>query len=391
VGDTLDFLNFAEARAIAKRRLPRGIFEFIDRGTEDERALDANRAAFDRVKIRPYVLRGDATRSMASKTGVNLFGRDYAAPIIVAPTAFAGLACFRGEIELARAAAEFGIPFCAATEAITPVEDIARASAAPVWFHLYLWNREELSFALMAKAWNEGCRTLIVTVDNPVSPKREFNVRNGFDVPFRFSARNIVDVATHPRWAAGVLGRYFLSAGVPTFANYPEPHRRNLLKRGVADPLDVMPGLSWDHMQRIRARWKGGMILKGILRPEDAMQAEAIGADGIVVSNHGGRNLDSAIAPIEVLCDIAGSVGSSMTVLADSSVQRGSDIFKLLASGAKAVLVGRALLYGAAAGRQAGASRMMTILADELARTMDMSGCHTLADITPDMIATSGG
>jgi isopentenyl diphosphate isomerase/L-lactate dehydrogenase-like FMN-dependent dehydrogenase len=132
------------------------------------------------------------------------------------------------------------------------------------------------------------------------------------------------------------------------------------------------------------------MILKGILRPEDAMQAKAIGADGIVVSNHGGRNLDSAIAPIEVLRDIADSVGSSMAVLADSSVQRGSDIFKLLANGARAVMVGRAMLYGAAAGRQAGASRMMTILADELARTMDMSGCRTLADITPDMIATPG-
>jgi isopentenyl diphosphate isomerase/L-lactate dehydrogenase-like FMN-dependent dehydrogenase len=389
VGDTLDFLNFAEARAIAKRRLPRGIFEFIDRGTEDERALGANRAAFDRVKIRPYVLRGETARSPASKTGVNLFGRDYTAPIVVAPTAFAGLACFRGEIELAQAAAESGIPFCAATEAITPVEEIARASAAPLWFHLYLWNREDLSFALMQRAWDHGCRTLIVTADNPVAPKREFNVRNGFDVPFRFSTRNILDVATHPRWAFGVLGRYFLSEGVPNFANYPERYRQNLLRRNTAESLDVMPGLSWDHMRRIRDRWKGEMVIKGILRPEDALQAKAVGADGIVVSNHGGRNLDSAVPPIEVLRGIVDSVGPSMTVLADSSVQRGSDVFKLLASGAKAVLVGRAMLYGAAAGRKAGAMRMMKILTDELARTMDMSGCRTIADITQDMTTTA--
>ena len=387
MGGARDFLNFAEARAIAKSRLPRGIFEFIDRGTEDERALATNREAFDRVRIRPYVLRSAADRS----TGVSLFGRDYVSPIVVAPTAFAGLVRFRGEIELARAAAEFGIPFCAATEAITSVEDIAAASPAPVWFHLYLWNQEEISFDLMARAWDRGCRTLVVTVDNPVAPNREFNVRNEFDVPFRFSARNVLDVAAHPRWAAGVLGRYFLSEGVPTFANYPERYRQNLLKRNTADLLDVMPGLSWDHMKRIRARWKGEMIIKGILRPDDALEAKAIGADGIVVSNHGGRNLDSAVAPIEVLRDIADSVGSSLTVLADSSVQRGSDIFKLLASGARVVMVGRAMLYGTAAAGQAGAVRMMRILTAELARTMDMSGCRTIADINQDLISTPSG
>ncbi|HVZ13864.1 MAG TPA: alpha-hydroxy acid oxidase, partial [Bauldia sp.] len=349
-----DFLNFAEARAIAQARLPRGIFEFIDRGTEDERALADNRRAFDRVKIRPYVLRSRTSRS----TAVNLFGREYTAPIVVAPTAFAGLVSFRGEIELARAAAAFGIPFSAATESITPVSDIARASAAPVWFHLYLWDRPEMSFELMQRAWDQGSRTLIVTADNPVMPKREFNVRNGFDVPFRFSPRNVLDVAMHPRWALGVLGRYFVADGPPTFANYPERYRKNLLKHDTTEMLGLMPDLSWEHMKEIRRRWKGEMIVKGILRQEDALQARSIGADGIVVSNHGGRNLDSAVAPIDVLPAIVDSVGTSMTVLADSSVQRGSDIFKLLACGAKAVMVGRALLYGTAAGGQAGALRM---------------------------------
>ncbi len=376
------FLNFAEARALAKNRLPRGIFEYIDRGTEDEWALKDNRRAFERVKIKPHILKTATTRS----TTVNLFGHDYAAPLVVSPTAFAGLVWYRGEVELARAAAEFGIPFCAATEAITSVEEIARATTAPLWFQLYLWNKEEISYNLIDRAWNAGARTILVTVDTPVMPKREFNYRNGFDVPFQLSVRNIVDVALHARWALSVLGRYVLSSGIPNFANYPERYRKNLLKRGTGPSLDLMPDLSWEHMRRLRDHWKGNLIIKGILRQEDAILAKQLGADGIVVSNHGGRNLDSAVSPIEVLSEIANSVGSSITVLADSSIQRGSDVFKLLACGAKAVLVGRSMLYGTAVGGAAGAMQMMKVLRDELGLTMDMSGCRVLSDIDRDLL-----
>ncbi|MNC14235.1 (S)-mandelate dehydrogenase [compost metagenome] len=218
-----------------------------------------------------------------------------------------------------------------------------------------------------------------MTVDTPVMPKREFNVRNGFDVPLRFSARNVFDVATHPRWALGVLGRYVLSGGL----------RQDLLHRRKVDSLDLMPDLSWEHMKGIRDRWKGNLIIKGILRPDDALRAKALGADGIVVSNHGGRNLDFAVSPIEVLREISDSVGSSLTVLADSSVQRGSDVFKLLANGAKAVLVGRSMLYGTAAGGQAGALRMMHVLTEELGLTMDMSGCRSIDDIQQSLLQTA--
>ncbi|MNN12699.1 (S)-mandelate dehydrogenase [compost metagenome] len=308
---------------------------------------------------------------------------------MVAPTAFAGLVSFRGETALARAAAEFGIPFTAATESITSVDEIANASPASIWFQLYLWNKLEISYALLDRAWLSGVRTLIVTVDTPVMPKREFNVRNGFDVPLRFSARNVFDVATHPRWALGVLGRYVLSGGLPTFANYPKQYRQDLLHRRKVDSLDLMPDLSWEHMKGIRDRWKGNLIIKGILRPDDALRAKALGADGIVVSNHGGRNLDFAVSPIEVLREISDSVGSSLTVLADSSVQRGSDVFKLLANGAKAVLVGRSMLYGTAAGGQAGALRMMHVLTEELGLTMDMSGCRSIDDIQQSLLQTA--
>ncbi|MER8972405.1 MULTISPECIES: alpha-hydroxy acid oxidase [unclassified Mesorhizobium] len=383
--DRAGFLNFAEARKIAKRRLPRGIFEYIDRGTEDERALVGNRAAFDRIKITPYALRSSSNRS----TTISLFGHEYSAPLVVTPTAFAGLVYFNGEMELAKAAAEFGIPFTAATEAITSIGVVARASSVPIWFQLYLWDKEEISFNLMEKAWSSGVRTIVVTVDTPVLPNREFNVRNGFDVPLRFSPRNVFDGAMHPRWALGVLGRYVITEGMPSFANYPDQYRKNLLRRDRGDSLDFMPNLGWDHMARIRDRWKGTMVIKGLLRQEDALEAKRVGADGIVVSNHGGRNLDSAIAPIDVLRGIVDCVGPGMTVLADSSVQRGSDVFKLLASGAKAVLLGRSMLYGTAAGGKAGAIAMMSILKEELARTMDMSGCQTIADVNQDLIAVS--
>lgn len=386
VSKSLNFQNFSEVRALAKRRLPRGIFEYIDRGAEDECALTANRQAFDRTKILPYVLRGETKpRSLA----VNLFGTEYATPLIVTPTAFAGLVRYQGEIELAQASAEFGIPFCAATEAITSVEDIADASPVPIWFQLYLWDNEAVSYALMDKAWSKGTRTLVLTADTPVMPKREFNQKNGFDVPFRFSSKNIADVALHPGWAFGVLARYLVTTGLPTFANYPPQYRKNLLKRNGGPSLNLMPELNWDHVQRIREHWKGNLIVKGILRKEDALRARDVGAEGVVISNHGGRMFDSAVSPIEVLREIADSVGHDLTILADSSVRRGSDIFKLIAAGAKAVLIGRSMLYGTAAGGRQGAMQMMQILSDELAMTMDFSGCRTLSDIDEAMLFRS--
>lgn len=380
---SLDFQNFSEARALAKRQLPKGIFEYIDRGAEDENALASNRSAFDEVKIRPFVLKGSAT---PRSTKITLFGVEYTSPLIVTPTAFAGLVRYRGELELAHAAARFGIPYCAATEAISSVEEIADASPAAVWFQLYLWNKEQVSYDLMDRAWSKGARTLVLTADTAVMPKREFNRRNGFDIPFRFSSRNVWDVATHPGWALGVLVRYLATSGMPNYANYPPEYRKNLLKRGVGPSLDLMPDLSWQHVREVRRRWKGNLVVKGILRTEDALQARDAGADGIVVSNHGGRMCDSAVAPITVLREITDSVGAELTVLADSSVRRGSDVFKLIASGAKAVLVGRSMLYGTAAAGQDGAMQMMKILSDELGMTMDLSGCRALSEIGEHML-----
>lgn len=377
-----DFLNHEELRELAKRRLPRGLFEYIDRGTEDENALRRNRHALDAVRIKPRVLTGGRARTQA----ISLFGETHETPMIVAPTAFAGLVWYRGEIELAKAAGANGMPFCASTDAITAVEDIA-ASGGSTWLQLYLWDKEEFTRDFLKRAWDSGVRTLVVTCDNAVASNREYNTRNGFGMPFRFSARNVGDVALHPRWAVGVFARYLATGRVPAFANHPAEYRSNIFKnKGLGYNLDF----GWEDIRRLRDLWKGNLVLKGLLRVDDAILAAKHGADGIVVSNHGGRNLDSAVAPIEVLADIVDAVGERITVIADSGVRRGSDIFKLLAAGAKAVMLGRVLLYGTAVGGMSGASHTIGILRRELEVAMGMSGCRDLCQVDRNLIEMPG-
>ncbi|PDQ22268.1 alpha-hydroxy-acid oxidizing enzyme [Mesorhizobium sanjuanii] len=374
--------NFREMRAAAKARLPRGVFEYIDRGSEDEKALDHNRTSFEALKIAPRMMRGAAPRSQ----GVEIFGKKFSSPVIVAPTAFAGLVWYKGEIELARAAKDAGIGFCAATEAITSIDEICGEAGGNIWFQLYLWQDRSLSQALLERAWNNGVRTLVVTVDTPVFAKREFNVRNGFIVPFRFSYPSVRDAAMRPGWLLNVFGRYVSKEGLPTFANYPREYRQDILNRTSKKKILHEQDLNWNHIRDLRAFWKGNLVLKGILRPDDAILAAEHGADGIVVSNHGGRNLDSAVAPLDVLGRNVDASGDRLVILSDSGIQRGSDLFKSLALGAKAVMVGRAFLYGTAMNGRQGALRTFRILEDELDRTMGLSGCRTIPDVTADLL-----
>ncbi|MFM0616295.1 alpha-hydroxy acid oxidase [Paraburkholderia nemoris] len=375
-------LNYLEYRDAARRRLPRGLFEYLDRGAESETGIAHNRHVLDSIRVQPRVLVGASPRSQAT----TLFGVPLEMPVIVAPTAFAGLVWHKGEIALARAAARAGIPFCAATEAITSVEEIADSAGGNIWFQLYLWSEPQHSHALMERAWQAGVRTLVVTVDTPVSPNREYNVRNGFGMPVRLSARNIADVVTHPRWFCEVLLRYYMVDGSPRFVNYPEPYRRSLLERGIKPKIQHEPALAWSHFATLRRHWRGNIVVKGVLRVDDALKAVELGADGIVVSNHGARNLDSAVAPAQILPRIADAVGERIVVLCDSGIQRGSDIVKLIALGAKAVMVGRAFLNATAVRGEAGAFDMASILSTEADLTMAMTGCRTLPDITRDLI-----
>jgi (S)-mandelate dehydrogenase len=379
--DDLDRLNFDLLRAIARRKLPRGIFDYIDRGAEDEVGLRHNRHAFDAVKLVPRALVNISARSQQ----VELFGRTFASPLITAPAAAIGLVWHRGEIALAQAALEANIAFCAATESIMRVEDIVATGVKP-WFQLYVWNDRAITWRLVERVRDLGIEVLVVTVDAATPPKREYNAENGFDVPLKSSVPAAFDIATHPGWVLKVLLPYLRQGGMPELGNYPPGYRSKITKGKISDAVKITGSFDWAGFAELRRRWKGPLVIKGILHPDDAVKAADLGADGIVVSNHGGRDLDSAAAPIEMLPRIAEAAGSRLVVLADSGIRRGSDVVKLLASGAKAAMVGRAFLYGTAAGGQIGARAAIAMLADEIWRTMGLLGCRSLAEIGSQLI-----
>lgn len=375
-------LNYDEFRLAARKRLPRGLFEYIDRGAEDEIGLRANRAAWERRKLVPSVLVDVSERSLT----VDLFGGRIASPIIIAPTALAGLVWHDGELALARAAAAAGIPFCVATQSVTPIEHIAQ-SGARLWLQLYVWRDRDLTYRFLDRARAAGAEALVLTVDTAVGPKREYNIRNGFGMPLKPSLAAARDVLLRPRWLVTVLLRQLLRDGIPTYPHYPHEFRTAVGRKAIADAVRLDDRVDWDGVRELRRRWPGPFILKGILSLPDARRAVDHGCDGIVVSTHGARNLDCGIAAADALGPIADAVGGRLTVLTDSGIRRGSDILKAIALGARAVLVGRAALYGTAVGGERGASGVIDMLADELSRTMAFLGCTRLADIGPHLFA----
>lgn len=374
----------ADFRRMARDRLPRGLFEFVDRGSEAETALRGNREALDRIRLWPRGL-VDLSGRHARTT---VFGREMAQPFAIAPTGAAGLLWHHGEIALARAAAAAGVPFTLSTASITSMEDVAEQAGGRLWFQLYMWPDRRMSYQLLDRVKAAGYEALLVTIDTAVSPKRDYNQRNGFSVPIRINRRNALDVALHPRWLLGVMARYLLSSGIPRHQNYPEELRRSLIER----PRHVRgtpknETLTWDDLRELRKRWAGPLLVKGVMHPDDARSAMDCGADGVVVSNHGGRNFDPAIAAIDALPAVAEAVGTRGTVLVDSGFRQGSDIVKALSLGARAVLLGRAPLYGVAAGGEAGVSRVLGILAEDVDRTMAFMGCRSVQELGAACVA----
>jgi isopentenyl diphosphate isomerase/L-lactate dehydrogenase-like FMN-dependent dehydrogenase len=368
--------NIADLRERARRRLPLGIWEYAERGVEDEGGMARNRAAFDAITFRPRVLRGVETID----TSTEIFGKRVPFPLAVAPTGAAGLMWHKGDFALARAAARAGVPFIISSASTMDLEQIVEAGGRQ-WFQLYLWEDRSLSHAVIDRAWALGCEALFVTLDLPVPPNREYIQRNGFGTPFKLNARNTLDVLTHPRWLAGVMGRYMLEGGVPTQANLPDRLRAKVTKSAPPGALFKQDNLDWDGAKDLRDRWPGKFVLKGILHPEDAERALAMGADGVVVSNHGGRAFDCSIGTMSALPAIVEAVGGKMTVFLDSGVRRGSDLVKAVASGADAVLAGRAPLYGLAAFGEPGVARTLELLRAETARTMAMLGARSIAEV----------
>lgn len=373
--------NIADLRQAARKRLPKGIFEYIDLGTEEGIALADNRAAFDRIRLVPRYM----VDLSAYDFSTTLLGRRSSLPFGIAPTGISGLCWRDGDVALARAAADAGIPFALALTTITPMERVTQVGGQ-LWFQLYVWDEVELSHAIVDRARRLGFDALVVTIDSALGRVREHNERNGFDFPFKPNWRALVDMVRRPRWLTSVLLRPMLTSGLPTNANFPPQYRRMIAWRGTPKP-NRHAAMTWRDIATLRDLWPGKLIVKSVLSPEDARLAVDHGADAIIVSNHGGRSMDSAMATIDALPGIVEAVGRETQVIVDSGVRRGSDIVKALALGADFVMVGRATLYGLAAGGLRGVQRAIEILASEFEKTMGYLGCRSVDELGPEVVA----
>jgi len=375
--------NIEDLRRIAEKRLPRVAYDFLAGGVEDHVSVNNNRAAFERIRLRPRTLVDVSGRSQQ----VSAFGKQFNSPFGIAPTGAAGLYGFAADIALARAARAAGIPFVLSTASFEPLEKVAReAAGGTLWFQLYMSKDREPAQKLVTRALNAGYEALVVTTDLPVQPNREYNLRNGFTIPFRLNFANMIDGALHPRWLIGVFLRTLLDSGIPRFQNLDT----NVGGRIIAKPMNEFrarrEALNWDDFRWLRELWPHKLFVKGIMRADDALLAAQHGADGVFVSNHGGRALDGALSPIEALPEIRAAAGKRLLLMLDSGIRRGSDIVKALALGADMAFVGRATLYGIAAGGEAGAQHAIGILRSEVDRVLALLGCPSVRELGTDYL-----
>jgi (S)-mandelate dehydrogenase len=377
--------NVHDLRDMARRRLPRAIFDFVDCGSEDGVLIARNVAALQELRLNPRTLRDVSARDQS----IELFGKRLPMPLLSAPAGIADLLSFKGELALARAAAAAGIPYCLATSATTPMEEISKAAGSGLWMQMYLWERRDLSWQVVERAATAGAEALILTVDLPVWPNREHNQRNGMANPIRPNLKLARDFALHPRWSLGVLGRYLLTGGLPQFANYPAEVGGKVT--GVVSRQTNSASVSWADVAELKRRWPGHLLIKGLLHPEDARIAAEHGVDAVIVSNHGGRTFDAAPPAIAALPGVVDAVAGRCDVLFDSGVRRGTDVLKALALGAKAVLIGRPALYGLAAGGEAGAARAFEILNTEIDLAMAFMGVTALAELDRSAVLPAQG
>ena len=375
--------NIEDLRQAARRRLPRIAWDYLEGGAEEEYTANVNRDVFGKIRFCPRTLVNVGGRSQQ----VTVFGKTFASPFGLAPTGAAGLYGFRADTALARAARAAGIPFVISTAAFEAMEDVARdAAGATLWFQLYMSKDRDAALALVNRARDAGYEALVVTTDVPVIGNREFNRRNGFEIPFRLSGRNMVDGLLHPRWLAGVFARTLAHSGVPRFLNTDSNVGGKVIAKSLMDFRSRRTELVWDDMRWLRSVWPGKLLIKGILRADDALAALECGADGIFISNHGGRQLDGAVSPIEVLPAIRAAVGRRLAVMVDGGFRRGADIVKAHARGADMAFVGRAPLYGIAAGGEAGAARALELLREEVDRVLALLGCPDVAGVGADFL-----
>lgn len=367
-------LSIGDLRLLAKRRLPRILFELIESGVEDEEGLERNVAAFRDYRMMPRYL-GDIHERDISTT---LFGEAQAAPFGIAPTGFASLLRPGAEFNLAGAARDAGIPFIVSGAGAEPIEELVKTNPA-LWYHLYPAKDRRITDDIVSRVSDAGVTTLVLTVDNPVYPKRERDTRNGFSLPLRMRPSLILDGLMHPAWVLD----YIWTGGIPvmdTWARYAPPGSNGA--EVAAFFRSQSPSIqTWKDVEALRRRWPGRFLLKGLQHPDDARRAVDLGIDGVIVSNHGGKSFDKLPSPVETLPMVKEAVGGRIPVMLDSGIRRGADIAIALCLGADFVFVGRATLYGAVAGGRAGADRAVAILKQELDVTLAMIGCPRIADL----------
>jgi L-lactate dehydrogenase (cytochrome) len=371
-------LALDDFEAPARRYLPRPMYGYVSGGAETNASLRANRAAFDDFALLPRVLVDVSARS----TKTTLFGRAYDAPFGIAPMGGSSMAAYQGDIVLARAAGAANVPMIMSGASLTRLEDV-RAAGRTSWFQAYLPGDDAAITAMVERVARAGFDTLVLTVDVPVGANRENNVRSGFNRPLRPTLRLAWDSALRPRWLCGMFLRTLVTHGMPHFEN--TGTRAPLITRTAERYSGPRDKLSWPHVELMRRLWKGHLVLKGVLDPEDARIARESGVDGVIVSNHGGRQLDGAMPPLQALPGVAAQAGG-MTVMMDSGIRRGTDVLKALALGARFVFVGRPFLYAAAVGGEAGVLHAAKLLREEVDRDMALLGITALAQMTRDRL-----
>lgn len=377
-------VSVADLRAIARRRLPRGVFDYIDGGAEDEATMASNSEAYRRVTFRPRVLREMGKVDIST----TLLGRPLPMPLVLAPTGFTRIADPAGELAVARAADRAGLPYALSTLGTRSIEEVAAVSSGRLWFQVYVWKDRDLVAEMVRRAAAAGYEALCLTVDTAVLGKRERDVRRGFTLPPKLGLSTILDGIVHPGWTwqfvrsdpilfANVAGRSVGDgADAVSLAEY------------VSDQMD--PDVSWDDVAWLRSQWEGPIVLKGIQTVDDAIIAADEGVDAIALSNHGGRQLDSAPAPLSLLPSVSDAVGGRIEIICDGGVRRGSDIVKALALGATACMAGRAYLYGLGAAGEAGVDHVLDLLASDMKRTMALIGCDSVSELTRDYVTVAG-
>ena len=370
-------LSLEDFERAARGHLPRPIFAYVSGAVETNAAWRDNRAAFDEWGFVPRVLVDVSKRS----TAATLFGREYAQPFGIAPMGIAALSAYRGDLVLASAAARENVPMIMSGSSLIRLEEVATANPQ-AWFQAYLPGEERRFAPLVERVANAGFATLVVTADVAVLSNRENNIRAGFSTPLRPTLRLAWDGLTHPRWLAGTALRTLARHGMPHFENNFAQRGAPILARNVDRDFGQRDHLHWRHLERIRAQWKGRLLVKGIVHEEDARIARESGVDGVIVSNHGGRQLDGTVSGLRVLGRIAAAKGA-MAVMLDGGIRRGTDVLKALALGADFVWVGRPFNYAAAVAGEAGVRHAIAILGGEIHRDMALLGVNSLAELGP--------